>query len=225
LTATLAQPFSDGLLDIAAVRYLVVAGPANGDADGDAGRINAELAALPYLRRVDVGTGGLTVYENQGIRPHLYLTREKESLAHPVPFEEIGSRAVSTGEYRLSLRGLRGQAILNFSEEFHPQWKLRVGRFDPLSALGGGDYFLPDSVHFENAAGFNAFVLSPETIRRFAGPGQYREGPDGSIDADLTLYFGPQSQCLLGGLISAATLLGCLACLLWTCLSRRWRRK
>jgi len=229
---SLGKVYLDNLLDAAAVKYVIV--PMEGADSGENVYYNlglgadyfvAELDKLNYLRKTDSGAGGFAVYENEGAKPHIYLTREKESLESRVPFEEAAFQAVSPSEYRVSLRGLAAPAFLNFSDVFDPQWKLHAGGFNWTAALfGGRDYFFPDDRHSKNAVGFNSFLLDPEDIRAHCRDGQCRVDPDGSIDAELTLYFWPQGVFVAGSMVSAAALLGCLSLLACEYFRRKRRR-
>ena len=227
----LEQGFSDRLLDVSAIRYVAVPrdDPDNADdffgAYGDRDVFLAHLDALPYLRRIDAGTGSVVVYENVDARPHLYLTGEPETIRHEVPMREVTYEAVSPSEYRVEIPAkllanphpnslLEGEGVLylNFAESYHPGWKVRIGDFSWWDALRRPGYFLPDELHIGNGAGLNTFRLDRDSLV---------PGGDGAVR--LTVFFRPQAYLYLGLGISGAVLAACLGYLGWD-LARRRRR-
>ena len=217
----LEQGFSDRLLDVSAIRYVVVPrdDPDNADdlfgAYGDRDVFLAHLDALPYLRRIDAGTGSVVVYENADARPHLYLTGEPETIRRDVSTREVTYEAVSPSEYRVEiseevLSTLPESAYLDFSESYHPGWKVRVGEFSWRDALRRPEYFLPDAIHAENDAGLNTFRLDRDSLV---------PGGDGVVR--LTVFFRPQAHLYLGLWISGGVLVLCLVFLIRAWLPRR----
>lgn len=175
-----------------------------------------ELDRLKYLSKQNIGTQKVVVYENKSFRPHIYTTYEKESLSKDIPFQKIDYKPISASEYRVSLKNLSNSIYLNFSETYHPDWKLKTGEFKWWEVLTKNDYFLSDKNHFQTEAGLNSFLIDPtETKRADLDRSTYIENPDGSIDLDLTLYFKPQSYFYLGLAISSVTLILLLGSLLF----------
>ena len=160
------------------------------------------------------------VYENENFRPHIYSTKEKETIYREVPYEKVEFVQKNPTEYEISLKNIKSSTYLNFSESFHPDWKLRAGNFSWLGAIMSKNYFLPDVFHIKNDANLNSFKVDPRFIKENY-PGSYRQNPDGSINVDLTLYFKPQSWFYLGLIISGTTLIGCLGYLVWDFVKRR----
>lgn len=166
------------------------------------------------------------IYELNDINyhPHIYMTKEKENIYFNIPFENVEYLKKNPTEYKISLKNLNKKTYLNFSESFHPDWKLRAGKFDWFSVLIQKDYFLPDEFHLKNNANLSTFKIDPEFIKENY-PNSYTENPDGSINVELTLYFKPQSYFYLGLIISATTLLSCLVYLVYDFIKRRKIRK
>lgn len=176
-----------------------------------------KLDSIPYLKRINdsyLEKHDIFLYENRDYRPHIYTTKTKESASTGVPFVKVDSWFLSPAEYRVHLKSISGPAYINFSESYHPDWKLRAGEFGWFDVLTKKDYFLPDSFHSENDAKLNSFLIDPAYIRQHLSNDQYRENPDGSIDVDLTLYFKPQSYYLIGLVISLATVVSSVGVLL-----------
>lgn len=142
-------------------------------------------------------------------KPHIYTTKEKETIYWDVPYEKVEFKQKNPTQYRISLKNVSLPIYLDFSESFHPDWKLRAGDFNWFRAIMEKSYFLPDDFHIKNNANLNSFKIDPEFVKQNY-PGSYSENPDGSINLDLTLYFKSQGYFYLGLIISSATLVGCL---------------
>ncbi len=201
------------LLDALGVKYLVVPpyNQPNSDFFPSYGKprnyyIN-ELDKLSFLERVDMGTSEAVIYENSGYKPHIYVTDEKEQLTESVPYNEVTYTYINPTEYTVTLGNIFDPLYLNFSESFHPDWKLRVGDFNWFNTLTDSNYFLPDENHIENDAKLNSFYIDPNEVCK-----EYNcvQNEDGSYDIEMTLYFKPQSYMYLGGIISLTTLVGVL---------------
>jgi hypothetical protein len=201
--------FSNNLLDASSVKYVIV--PLRDTANDDdffvhygndrEFYINA-LDELDYLKRIDIGTEEIAVYENADFRPHIYSTTTQEQISKNIPYSQVRHEMINPTEYRVKLENVKNPLYLNFSESFHPQWKVRVGEFNWFHVLINKNYFLPDDNHFKNEAQLNSFYIKPEEIcQNFS----CRKNSDSSFDMDMTLYFAPQSYMYLGGIISGST--------------------
>lgn len=219
--------YSDVLLDLFSVSYVIV--PIRDTANDDDffkyyGKREFfidELDKIPYLKRIDIGTEELAVYENENFRPHIYTTSNRETIYSNVPFEKMDFQFKNPTEYSVKLQNISEPTYVNFSEKYHPDWKVRVGKFHWFDVLTQADYFFPDNFHSENDAKFNSFLIDPEYIKKNFTKDQYRENPDGSIYLELTIYFKPQSYFYLGLIISGTTLILCLGYLGWVGVMRR----
>ena len=169
-----------------------------------------ELDKINFLEKIDIGTEELVVYENKDFRPHIYATQEKETVYREIPYEKVKFEQKNPTEYKVLLKNISQPAYLNFSESYHPDWKVRAGKFNWFNVLLDKNYFLPDKYHFKNNAKLNSFLINPEYIKQNFSKEYYKENPDGSIDVELTLYFKPQSYFYLGLFISGTTFLACL---------------
>lgn len=224
------QPFSDQLLDLSSVKYVFVPiRDIENDDDffKDYGKREFfvdELDKLSYLRRIDIGTEDLVVYENEDYRPHIYETQEKETIRKEIPFEKTDFQFNNPTEYSIKLKDITTPLYINFSEKYHPDWKVRIGEFRWFDVLTKKDYFLSDYLHSENDAKLNSFLIDPAYIQQNFPKDVYVLNPDGSLDLDLTLYFKPQSYFYLGVIISGTTLTGCLGYLGYVGI-RSWRRR
>lgn len=167
------------------------------------------LDKISYLKKVDVGTKEIVVYENKTYRPHIYSTNEKESLKKSIPYKAVPFTSHNTTQYTITLSHLKEPVYLNFTDNYHPDWKLHMGLFHWYDVFGNKTYFFPESFHTKNAVQLNSFLIDPAYIKKHSDKKDYSINPDGSVNLSLTLYFVPQSYMLLGGIISlsAAALL------------------
>ncbi|MCX6717244.1 MAG: hypothetical protein NTU76_01025 [Candidatus Taylorbacteria bacterium] len=230
-------PFAENLMDNSSIKYVIV--PLQdvendddffvsygGDKDPNIREwYIKELDKVDWLKKIDIGTQDLVVYENESYKPHIYLTKEKETIYSDVAFQGIDWQFKNPTEYKISLKNLSKIQYLDFSESFHSDWKLRVGDFNWFKVLTDKNYFLPDDFHIKNNANLNTFKIDPDYIKQNFPKEDYKENPDGSIDVELTLYFKPQSYFYLGLIISGVTLLGCLGYLGYDFVKRRKRKE
>lgn len=208
-------PLSNSLLDLSSVKYVVL--PLRDvKNDGDTFIFFGEnrdfyarqLAKIPWLSRVNLGTSEVAIYENNNFKPHIYTTSHKESIKENYPiFYNATYAFVNPTEYRIVVKNVKGPFYLNFSESYHPDWRIRVGSFNWWDTLMTKNYFVPDSNHFKNDAGLNSYRIDPKIIcHNFT----CQKNSDGSHDISMTLYFTPQSYVFVGSVVSITTLLGVL---------------
>ena len=179
-----------------------------------------ELNKLNFLKRKDLGTQEIVVYENKNFKPHIYLTNQEETIQKSIKFKQAKLESKSPTKYEIYLKKVKEPVYLNFSENYHPDWKLRVGGFNWFDALVKKDYFLTDENHSKNDAGLNSFYIDPDLVcpstsfgttssegRNSADELGCKVNEDGSYDLNITLYFSPQSYFYLGLIISLGTLI------------------
>jgi len=170
-----------------------------------------ELDNVSWLKKINIGTKDLVVYENENYRDHLYLTSEPESIYKNVVAKNVTYKLINPTEYRISLKNIKTDTYLNFSEKYDQNWGVHIGSFNWLKVLIDKNYLLDNKYHFKNDAGLNSFLIDPDYIKDNFDKSDYKQNPDGSIDVELTLYFKPQSYFYLGLLVSGTTLLACLS--------------
>jgi len=293
------RDYASQLLDISAIKYVVVPreDPKNADdffgAYGDRDVFIRRLDEMPFLERIETPAESLVIYENAGVRPHVYITATPETVEREVAYQEMEVEVVSPSEYRVQIdmknkgrkSGVNGDGIassgtprndsetnalgdnegerspenppqspftkggethppqssasstgespdslplkkgvpslrgegfseegiyVNFSENYHPDWKVRVGEFSWWDALREEEYFLDEKYHIENDAGLNTFFVPIEALETSGG--------------DVTIFFRPQSHLYLGLIISGTVLVVCVGYLVYA-LVRKWRKK
>lgn len=215
--ASLSSPFSDEkfpiFLEQASFRYIVV--PSNLEWDDvkspwkDPENYVEFLDKTPYLTRIEndyLSQRGISVYENRNYRPHFYLSSVKPSYHVSSEVGQVNFQMIRPTEYRVSLKNLHEPVFLNFSENYHPDWRIRLGEFHWRGALFSGKDSLSDEFHMKNDFGMNSFYLDPMALKEQFPPERYHENSDGSIDLDMTLYFHSQGYYFIGLLVSVGAM-------------------
>jgi hypothetical protein len=235
ITEILKTPNAKDLLNNSSIKYVIV--PTEDVANNDDFFLNYggaqdpdirqwyinQLDQVSWLKKINIGTKNLVVYENENYRPHIYTTSAQETIHKNVPYENVVSVQKDPTEYTVQLRDINTPVFVNFSESFDPNWKVRVGSF-AWNKVFDTNYFLPDAFHSESDATLNSFYIDPNYIRQHLPTSAYKVNPDGSIDLDLTIYFKPQSHFYIGLIISGTTLFVCLGYLGWDFASRRKKK-
>jgi hypothetical protein len=208
----LEQSFSNRLLDMSAIRYVVVPrdDPENADdffgAYGDRDVFLRHLRELPYLRLIDVGTGDVTVFENDNVRDHIYATHEEESLLRDVPAISLVYRMISPSEYHIDAHSLRkalngNDGYVHFAERFDGNWKMYRGEVSWWQIIRGSVQEVAKNNHVQNEAGLQTFYISQEDVK--------------GDDTVFTLFFRPQAFLIGGLFISGAVAILCVSILIF----------
>lgn len=218
----------DRLLDMSSVKYVVVplSDPElNHDIVNYFGKNHEfyenQLAKIPHLKQLNFSSGRILLYENMNYKSHIYLTQEPESVQVPIAHEDIASKLLSPSEYQLSLRRISEPLYINFSENYHPSWSVRVGNVDPIREIFQNPNVASGIIHAKNVAGFNEFFVDPTQL--CGSENSCSRNADGSYNTTLTIYFTPQSKLYLGIVLSALTLFMCLIYLLAYAISKKTR--
>ena len=222
------------LFDISSIKYVIV--PIRGFTNDDdffiyyGGSENAnirewyisELDKIEWLKKIDIGTKELVTYENENFRPHIYMTKEQETIYQELPYEKVDFEHKNPSEYKIHLKNVSGSFYLNFSESYHPDWGVKIGNFNWFSAIFEKNYFLKGEKHIKNNTGLNSFYIDLSSI---SNDNNCTKNEDGSYNVDLTLYFEPQSYFYLGLTISGITLIGITGYLLYDFKKRKLKNK
>lgn len=218
------------LFDISSIKYVIV--PIRDFTNDDdffiyyGGSENAnirewyisELDKVEWLKKIDIGTKDLVTYENENFRPHIYMTKEQETIYQELPYEKVDFEQKNPSEYKVHLKNVSEPFYLNFSESYHPDWGVKIGNFNWFSAIFEKNYFLKGENHMKNNAGLNSFYIDTGYV---CNDNNCTKNEDGSYNFDLTLYFKPQSYFYLGLIISGTTLVGITGYLLYDFKKRR----
>jgi len=200
--------FTNQLFDLTSIKYVFIPleDKSNDDNFFELGKrknIITQINKLDYLKRINIGTKEIVVYENEDFRPHVYLTDKKETAYKNIPYIKTNFKYINPTQYKINLSNINNPVYINFSESYHPSWKIRVGEFNWFEAIVDKNYFLPDKYHSKNDALLNSFLIDPQNI---CLQNDCIKNADGSFDIKLTLHFKPQSYVYLGGIISLLTL-------------------
>lgn len=206
---------SSNLLNISAVKYVIV--PTRDAINDDDffiyygnSRIKyiQALDQLSYLKRINIGTSELVVYENKNYRPHIYLTTEIESLYKSPIHSNVDYECTQPTQCKVRLNNVKSSMFLNFAENYDSGWKMLAGSVQ-WNELSSEKNELPESFHIKNDASLNSFFLDIEYFKEHF-PRNYHVNPDGSINLELTLYFEAQNAIKMGTAATVITLFGLL---------------
>lgn len=219
------DPRAEELLGRLSVRYVAIPPRMNSQNDWafklygtDRDEAIRILDEVPFLHRIDIGTGDLIVYENAGARPHYYIVDAAGAEFLPTAFRPIQSASADLSRRLLTIRDIRGPFSLTFTDSFHPGWQLAPHAPNPVSVLLGWDPAVPGVVHASDAAGLNVFRVDPDVACAIV---ECQRGADGSLTMQATLFFRPQAYFDLGSAVTILTLVACVGYLGSTALAHR----
>ena len=178
-----------------------------------------KIKNVSYLKQINIGTGNLLVFENPDYLPHIYLTKEKESIYQNIPYKNTTYKIINPTEYKITLKNLSKTTNLNFGDSYDSSWKLRLGKFNWFNSIISKNYSYPDQYHYKNEATLNSWTIDPNYIKQNYPKSDYTVNPDESINIEMTLYFKPQSYFYLGLIISLTTFTLCILYFIYD-----WRR-
>jgi hypothetical protein len=169
-----------------------------------------ELNKIKFLKKIEIGTSEIIAYQNLGFRPHIYMTNKIESEKQNIPYKNVPFRFISPTEYKIILKRISTPIYISFSENYHPDWNIRIGDFNAFDSIFQKNYFLPTKYHTQNDINLNTFLIDPNYIQKYVNKKDYRLNSDGSLDLEFTLFFKTQADVLLGLIISIGTFTICL---------------
>jgi len=208
----LQQKNANDIFDSSSIKYIVI--PMHNEIEADVfspyGKSREyyvdQLDHLDWLKRIDVGTKNIIVYENVGAVPHIFTTNtstmsgqlDRDSVS-TTELPNTKFNYISSTEYSIQISQTKEPFYLYFSESYHPDWKIRIGDFDWWRGLIDKNYFLSEDKHLNNQFKLNTYLIDPSEIcNRFA----CQRNSDGSYTINMTLYFVPQIYLYVGGIIS-----------------------
>lgn len=162
------------------------------------------LNKISWLKKVNLGTKELVIYENIDYRPHIYQSYYEKDSNNKFKQDRIDIQFENPSKYTLTLNTDSRPFNLIFSEAYHPDWKIRVGSFNWLNVIVEKDYFLSDNNHKINDVKLNSFYIDPVAIcKKF----KCEYNSENKYQINLTLYFKSQSYLYFGIIISLITLI------------------
>ncbi|MDD4353347.1 MAG: hypothetical protein PHN56_02720 [Candidatus Nanoarchaeia archaeon] len=208
--------YSNNLLDVSSIKYIII--PLRDTANDDDFYIyygnSTEfyintLDNLNYLKRIDIGTQEVKIYENEEYLDHIYISSISQTLDRldKSKISNVEYKFINPTEYKI-IFNYTEPFYLYFSEAYHINWKLANEKFKWYNGFSEKNYVF-DETH-EKAYGFlNRWYVDPSKINKNSN-GEY----------ELIIYFQPQSYFYLGLLISGTTLFCCIGYLIYD-----WRRE
>ncbi len=203
------QDFSNELFDVASIKYVVLP-LIDTENDDNFFRFLGDnrdyfvkkLEDVDFLKKIDIGTQELVVYENENYVPHIYLSSEKNIFNEKIVDEKLSISNVGPQRVRVRIEDFFGVKYLNFSEKYNSNWRLS---FYEEGVFKKRERFL-NSLHFRNSAKMNSFIIDAEYIKKNFPEKFYIENSNGSLDLDLELFYVPQIYFYIGLIISLVTL-------------------
>jgi hypothetical protein len=197
------QSFSDNFLDITSTKYIIVP-PQYKDIPDDDMFLGTSINDRPFiinffdhlafLKRINIGTKDMVVYENFNYKPLIYITSMMDNVYKAIPYKAVNYQYISPTEYLVEIKNISKPIYLNFNNSYAKDWTLD---------LGDGHY-LPSKDHLQTNLQFNAFYINPIEITKNYDKKFYTKNTDGSISLKLKLYYQPQDLANIGTYISLA---------------------
>ncbi len=202
----LSEKYSNNLADISSIKYFIVPID-NNKTDNDIFQIYTFknrnffiniLDNLKYLKKIDIGTKDLIVYENKDYLDHIYASSINQTLndLDKSKITNIKIIKINPIEYKLTLNETKN-FYLYFSESYNQGWKL-YQNFNWITAIYKKNLRF-DNTHIKAYGFLNGWYIQPNELVK---------DPKGNYE--LTIYFQPQSYFSLGSIISGITLIGCI---------------
>lgn len=171
----------------------------------------SELVKNPAWKEIALGLQDMKIFENKVVKPRIYLSEEKETIYQKNYFQSIDFSSVNSARWDIAIPELKNKMWLNFSESYHPKWRLVCGDFYWYDAFFNHKMFSVKN-HYKTDAGLSTFWLDPSEAQSVCGEG------DGE-SMKLSLFYLPQAYFYLGGIITFLTVLGSILTLVF------WREK
>lgn len=199
----------DNILDQYSIKYVII--PIKDDQNDDdffqyykpRDYYIDQINKFTCLKPLDIGTNDLLIYENENYRPHIYITDTKPNLSVKTEYEDIEYQLVSPTEYKVKISNINDSLYLNFSENYNPYWRLRIGEFNWVKSIISQNYFIDNTYHKKNEYDLNTYFIDIEQV---CTNYTCTINENGSYDIEATLYFEPQTRFYLGVFVSLSTL-------------------
>lgn len=208
----------EDLLSRASIKYVIVSTRLSDNEEDWTGPVDNrvfyinEVNKLFFLKKVDIGTKEIAIYENKNFRPHIYLTKEKESTTSATAYSQVDHTFISPTEYKIEFKNVSNPTYVHFTETYHPGWKLYFGSADWRSFFVKNVSILSDKSHYQDEYNLNAFLLNPDEV---CNDKLCDKNSDGSYNINMSLYFQPQAYIYPGLAVSGATLIICFGYILY----------
>lgn len=203
------QGFSDNFLDITNTKYIIVPPQYKDTPDDDmflGTSINDRsfiinlFDGLAFIKRINIGTKDMVVYENFNFKPLIYITNVMDNVYKVIPYKAVNYQFINPTEYLIEIKNISKPIYLNFNNSYAKDWALDLG----------DKHYLSDKDHLQTDMKFNAFYINPTEITKNYDKKFYTINTDGSINLKLKLYYKPQDLVNIGSYVSLAALISVL---------------
>lgn len=183
----------DKLLDLGAIKYVAVPTIDLSNDDNffefyeERNVYIKKLDKLPFLKKLELNSGELILYENEHYASHATIDSGNISIEHIRPYQ-----------YKLQLRNIKNPTTIHFSESFHSGWKVFFGQFSVIDAITTNFYINSENNKMHEMLQINSFSIDPSTIKKSLNENEYKINEDGSIDVEATIFFKPQVYIYVG---------------------------
>lgn len=151
------------------------------------------------------------VFQNKSVKPRIYLSEKKESVYQIQPFQTVEFSSKNPAHWNVSIPKSKDNVWLNFSENYHPDWRLVCGDFKWYDAIFHKKMF-PADIHYQTDAGLNTFKFEKNDWQNVCAEKDTQE-------IKVGLFYTPQAYLYLGGIISLSTIIASFLVLVF------WREK
>lgn len=201
---------SNDLLDRSSIKYVIVP-ILDKESDDDFFKYYGEsrdyyireLDRIDYLKRIDIGTNVIAAYENEDYLPYIWISKDFNDGSQRL-LQEVSLISNTPTRKEIEIKNINENFIINFSENYHPGWKIRVGEFSWIKSLLEKDHFLLDENHLKNGANLNSFRIN---ISEICSKYKCIQNPDGTYNIKFSLFFMPQAYFYLGLIVGVVTLI------------------
>ncbi len=210
ITSIFMKSFSNNILDRAGVKYVIIPTLDLQNEDdfikyyGPRDYFIQKIGQLTYLKKVDIGTKELLVYENEKPQPLFYSGIVEDSIETNPDFQKVDSQFINATSYIIKVNNLKTKTYLYFGETFHPGWGIKLGEQSSLPMKL--ENYMDEHDHLSTIDNLNLFVLDPGIIRKKFDKTVYSQNDDGSISFTATVFFKPQAKLNQAALISSISL-------------------
>ena len=207
------QSFSDNFLDITNTKYIIVPPQYKdipdddmflGTSINDRSFIINFFNNITFIKKINIGTKDMVVYENLNYKPLVYTTDMIDDVYTTIPYKSVNYQFINPTEYLVEIKNISKPIYLNFNNSYAKDWVLDLGE----------RHYLPDKDHLQTNMQFNAFYINPAEITKKYDKKFYSKNTDGSINLKLRLYYKPQDLVNIGTYVSLTALVLLLAYLL-----------
>ncbi len=204
------------ILDLTATKYIVIPLEDTENDDNffkfysDRKTYLQTLAKLKYLKKINIGTSDLEVYEYLDYKNHVYADSGSVDFVQKKPYL-----------IEVNLKRISRPTVLSFAESYHPGWKAYIGTSSFSEAFLKKNYLESKNVELSNLFQNNSFIIDPEKIKKeFRGDG-FTKNTDGSVNLKITIFFRPEIYIFIGLCISTVVIVGSLVLFI---LFRRYKK-